>query len=138
MSALSLSLCAWLRLKRDISSIRTLPLVGVIICDTIDFFKDKISSIVNQAINRFGYQFTISNDDIELIDYQGEGYGIPYKEEIDLIRKLAKLTIFLEPIYTGKTFYGMLEEEKEGDILFLHTGGLFGLFPYREEFVKNS
>ncbi|HIE05176.1 MAG TPA: pyridoxal-phosphate dependent enzyme [bacterium (Candidatus Stahlbacteria)] len=111
-------------------------LIGVIVCDTIEFFKEKIGEIVNRASERFGYQFKVTDADIELVDYQGKGYGIPYTEEIDLIKQLAQFGIFLEPVYTGKTFYGMLQEEKEGDLLFLHTGGLFALFSYREEFLK--
>ncbi|HID31831.1 MAG TPA: D-cysteine desulfhydrase family protein [bacterium (Candidatus Stahlbacteria)] len=110
------------------------PLIGVIVCDSIEFFKKKITYIVNRAIERFGYQFSCGEDDIELVDYQGEGYGVPYPEEIETIKRLAKFGILLEPVYTGKTFYGMLQEEKKGDLLFIHTGGIFALFPYRDNF----
>ncbi|RKX71249.1 D-cysteine desulfhydrase family protein [candidate division WOR-3 bacterium] len=113
-------------------------LVGVIVCDTIEYLTGRIKDIVNRAIERFGYDFDLENDDIELIDYQGEGYGIPYPEEIEIIKRLARKGIFLEPIYTGKAFYGMVKEESHGNILFLHTGGLFGLFPYREQFQSAS
>lgn len=39
----------------------------------------------------------------------------------------------LDPVYSGKAFHGMLEEIKLGrydhekDIVFVHTGGIFGL-----------
>ena len=42
--------------------------------------------------------------------------------------------IFLDPVYTGKAFAGMLEMAHEGafsdrdNILFLHSGGAGGLF----------
>ena len=41
----------------------------------------------------------------------------------------------LDPVYTGKAYFGMLAElaknrERFGPrIVFIHTGGLFGLFP---------
>ena len=43
--------------------------------------------------------------------------------------------IFLDPVYTGKAFFGMIQELKRDPkcfgerIIFLHTGGMFGLFP---------
>ncbi|HPW41830.1 MAG TPA: D-cysteine desulfhydrase family protein, partial [Bacillota bacterium] len=44
------------------------------------------------------------------------------------------------PVYTGKAMYGLTEEIKKGkfknykNILFIHTGGLFGLFPQGDLF----
>jgi D-cysteine desulfhydrase len=41
--------------------------------------------------------------------------------------------LILDPVYSGKAFHGMLEElkngryEDESDIVFVHTGGIFGL-----------
>ena len=43
--------------------------------------------------------------------------------------------MILDPVYTGKAFYGMTQELKRnpevfGDrIVFIHTGGIFGLLP---------
>jgi len=49
-------------------------------------------------------------------------------------------TVF-DPVYTGKATYGMVHELKAGgrlrsseNILFIHTGGLFGLFPVSRSF----
>ena len=48
--------------------------------------------------------------------------------------------IILDPVYTGKAFDAMLQEIGKGrfqnmsDIVFLHTGGIFGLFPQRAQF----
>jgi D-cysteine desulfhydrase len=47
--------------------------------------------------------------------------------------------IFLDPVYTGKAFFEMVEELKRDSkcfgerIIFIHTGGIFGLFPKAEE-----
>ena len=46
----------------------------------------------------------------------------------------------LDPVYTGKAYFGMFSElEKNpeifgGRIVFIHTGGLFGLFPVADQF----
>ncbi len=46
----------------------------------------------------------------------------------------------LDPVYTGKALYGLAEEIRKGRftnkerVVFLHTGGMFGLFPQKELF----
>jgi D-cysteine desulfhydrase len=110
-------------------------IIGIIVCDTIEYFKDKIEKICKNAINKYNLEIEIDKEEIELKDdYIGEGYAIPYKEEIDLIKKLGKYGIILDPVYTGKAFYGMLNESKEfKKILFLHTGGIFSIFAYEKD-----
>ena len=56
------------------------------------------------------------------------------------IRHMASLEgLILDPVYTGKAFYGLIQEIKAGafqgasDIVFIHTGGLFGLYAQRDE-----
>ena len=52
--------------------------------------------------------------------------------------------LVLDPTYTGKAFYGLLQEIAAGrfrdkeDIVFIHTGGIFGLFPQRQQFKFNN
>ena len=74
--------------------------------------------------------------------YVGEGYGKASAEIFDTIREVAELEgILLDPVYTGKAFHGMLSEIEGGclkrfqDILFIHTGGIFGIFPHKEDMV---
>jgi D-cysteine desulfhydrase len=49
--------------------------------------------------------------------------------------------VALDPVYTGKAYFGMLAELARqprifGErIVFIHTGGLFGLFPIAEQFA---
>lgn len=111
-----------------------IDLNGVIICDTVEYFKNKINEICNNAIKRFNLKCKIDNDDINLIDgFVGKGYGIPYPEEIETIKNIAKRGIILEPVYTGKAFYGMIEElkhKKYKKVIFIHTGGIFSIFAY--------
>lgn len=45
----------------------------------------------------------------------------------------------LDPVYTGKAFHGMLRELERDRarfaerVVFLHTGGIFGLFPAADQ-----
>lgn len=61
-------------------------------------------------------------------EYLCGGYGCFNKDELDMIQKMyAGFGIALDPVYTGKAFYGMLSEIKNkrlcGNCLFVHTGG---------------
>jgi len=112
-------------------------IIGIIVCDTAKYFKDKIETICKRAIHKYNLEIEIDKEEIELKEaYIGEGYAIPYKEEIDLIKNLAKYGIILDPVYTGKAFYGMINESKEfKKILFLHTGGIFSIFAYEKDLI---
>ncbi len=71
--------------------------------------------------------------------YIGPGYAIATDEVFATIRQAASLEgIVLDPVYSGKAFHGMLEEIRKGnfaaasDIVFVHTGGVFGLMAQRD------
>ncbi|MDO4581023.1 MAG: D-cysteine desulfhydrase family protein [Bacillota bacterium] len=72
---------------------------------------------------------------IRLFDYQGAGYAIPSPAGNRAIGKMAALEgLFLDPVYTGKTFAGLLDLHEQGyfapgeSIVFLHSGGAATLF----------
>ncbi len=74
-------------------------------------------------------------------DYVGEAYGIPNEQTLTTIKHLAKTEgVFLDPVYTGKAFTGLVNDIKLGKfpkgepILFIHTGGTAGLFAYSNWF----
>jgi D-cysteine desulfhydrase len=113
-------------------------IAAVNICDDRSYFERAIGDICEQAIADYHLDVDFSRQrDIEIIDgYVGLGYALSQTEELELICEVARTEgIFLDPVYTGKAFFGMIQELKHdpkcfGDqIIFLHTGGLFGLFP---------
>lgn len=117
-----------------------MALNGVIVCDTVEHFQERIYGICVRAIRRFNFPTEMSYSDIHLIDgYVGKGYGIPYPEELKTIRNIAKLGIILDPVYTGKAFHGMLSHIKKRNyksVIFVHTGGIFSIFAYGREITK--
>lgn len=67
------------------------------------------------------------------LEWAGEAYGIPSEEGTAAIEYLARREgIFLDPVYSGKAFAGLLglvaAGELRGRILFWHTGGGPALF----------
>lgn len=115
---------------------------GVNICDTAEHFKNQIYGIVHESMQYLDINLNISKDEIHIMDgYVGRGYALSRPGELRFIHDFAKLEgIILDPVYTGKAMYGLVEEIKKGtfrncgNILFIHTGGAFGLFPQKHLF----
>ena len=111
------------------------------VCDDEDYFINKISA--DFAAWKTRYQHPASIDlPINIVEgYVGPGYGVANQEVYDTISDLAQTEgIFLDPVYTGKAFHGLVNELNKGkikatsDIVFVHTGGIFGLFPHKDKF----
>jgi D-cysteine desulfhydrase len=73
----------------------------------------------------------------------GPGYGRADPAIYALITELTRLEgIPLDPVYTGKAFHGLITDIESGhyddvdDIVFVHTGGIFGLFSHEEQLLK--
>ena len=118
-------------------------IVGINVCDTAEYFKERVSEILEEVKTYIpDTEFEISKDDMCIIDgYVGDGYAVSRTEELDFICDFAEAEgIVLDPVYTGKAMRGLYTEIKKGtfkdskNILFIHTGGLFGLFSKRDQF----
>lgn len=116
---------------------------GINVAADAEFFKNRIYDIIQESLSYINIDLSYTRDEIEIIDgYVGEGYAISKQEELSFIQKFARLEgIILDPVYTGKAMYGLVEEIKKGrlfnkdsNILFVHTGGGFGLFSKKDEF----
>ena len=115
--------------------------VGVNVCDDEAYFVAEIGKIVEDAIARWKLEVTFDRKEIELRDgYVGIGYAKSRPEELATLRDVARAEgIILDPVYTGKAFHGLKQElardrETFGKrIVFLHTGGIYGLFPKAAE-----
>ena len=80
----------------------------------------------------------ITAEDYHLVDMCGPGYAVSSPEGNEAISLMAGLEgLFLDPVYTGKAFAGLLKMADEGvfreteNVLFLHSGGAGGLFAVR-------
>jgi D-cysteine desulfhydrase len=82
--------------------------------------------------------------DINLIrEYDKAGYGVITENEKKAIKTLAETEgILLDPAYTARAFYGMMDLMKRkvtkpgSSILFLHTGGIPANFYYAKDMVS--
>ena len=115
------------------------------VCEDQTHFLKVIEGICEQAISEFQLPIDFDRDrDLHIIDgYVGRGYALSRPEELRLICEVARTEgIFLDPVYTGKAFFGMVQELKKRPgifgkrILYIHTGGIFGLFQNRGQELK--
>ncbi|ACY17751.1 D-cysteine desulfhydrase family protein [Haliangium ochraceum] len=121
-----------------------LRLSGVNVCNDRDYFVSAISAICAAFDERFGVAAGIESGDIDIVDgYVGAGYGQSRPEELAALRELARREgVVLDPVYTGKAFYGMCQElardrARFGErVIFLHTGGIFGLLAQAEALAE--
>lgn len=120
-------------------------IVSMAVCDDVEYFKNVIHDISVKALQYIPEykNAQLEKENIEVIDkYVGLGYAISRPEELEFIKKVARTeAVILDPVYTGKAMYGLYNELKENgafkkgtNILFIHTGGMFGLFPVSEQF----
>lgn len=116
-------------------------IVGFSVSDSTETFTNRTKELFQEASEYLNEKVDASEDIIIYDDYVGLGYAISRPEEIEFIRDFASTEgIILDPVYTGKCMYGFSEELKKGkfedskNILFIHTGGIFGLFPAKDLF----
>ena len=114
-------------------------LIGVNVCGDAAYFEGKIESIVRAA--RMRWPHLPAPAPIEIMDgFVGKGYALNRPEEWSLLREVAQTEgVFLDPAYTVKAMMGLRQAIRDGrftkdhKVLFLHTGGIYALFPKRAE-----
>jgi len=95
-----------------------------------------VAHLTNQIAELIESDFRVTPDELSIFyEYAGPGYNIPTTECARVIKLMAQTEgILLEPVYTGKTMAGLVNLIKkrtlteEDTVLFVHTGGLPGLF----------
>lgn len=109
---------------------------GVNVCDDEQYFLHKVAADVADWRQRFPGVPEVAVQPRVIDGYVGDGYARAGPEIFALIAELGRLEgLVLDPVYTGKAFAGMLAEIAAGrfddcrDIVFVHTGGIFGVFP---------
>ena len=120
---------------------RGIRVAGVNVCDNRDYFVRVISQICRDFEERYQLGTAIGENDIDIVDgHVGLGYAKSRPEELQSIVDLARRdALVLDPVYTGKAFHGLLRElERDREhfgqrVVFLHTGGIFGLFPAADQ-----
>ncbi len=109
-----------------------------------DEIKRKIFHLAEGCILDYKLPCSLNEKKLEIIDgYSSEGYKNITEDKLSLIKKFAQSTgILLDPAYTGKAFKAYYDnfilKNKGMKNIFLHTGGLFGVFGKREKYLSTK
>ncbi len=113
--------------------------VGVPVAHGAGQVREYVGATIAKVADRFGLMVDPPKSVYLLDGYQGLGRASIRKEELAVVVQLAREEgILLDPVYTGKAFLGFLDhltrdpKEFGSRICFIHTGGLFSLFPFRD------
>lgn len=100
-----------------------------------DPFDQITPALMRGAAELLEAELEITDADFRLRDMCGPGYAIASAEGNAAVSLMAaREGLFLDPVYTGKAFAGLLAMAEEGAfrpddrVLFLHSGGAGGLF----------
>ena len=115
--------------------------LGIAVCDDEEYFMKKVRRDILEWKQLYRLDFDLRHLKINVNDkYIGPGYAKATPDVFSTIeRAMRKEGLALDPVYTGKAFHGLLSEIREGNletenVLFIHTGGIFGLLAQREEY----
>ncbi|AYO29811.1 D-cysteine desulfhydrase family protein [Biomaibacter acetigenes] len=110
--------------------------------DPRDELIEDVLNLINDLSKILDIKTEINREIIESVTVDGYGfggYGTIVKEVIEVIMYAASREgFYLDPVYSGKAFCGMLDliDKKiipQGSkVLFIHTGGLGGIFQYEK------
>jgi D-cysteine desulfhydrase len=112
--------------------------LGFAVCNDAAYFRATIAGICADARARWPALPEVPAEQVAIDDgFVGPGYALPTPEGLALILRVAREDgILLDPVYTGKAMLGLVSRAAEQGrlpsrrVVFLHTGGAFGLFPF--------
>jgi D-cysteine desulfhydrase len=119
-----------------------IDVVGVAVCDDRAYFDRRVNEILDQAVGQWYVAHEVRGRARWRIveGHQGLGYAQTTPGEMDVLARVARREgLLLDPVYTGRAFLGLMAEARAGRLagpgatVFVHTGGLFGVFAFARE-----
>ncbi len=117
-------------------------ILGFAVCRDSNYFKKRIYDICLAFARSENANIGINPAEFDIDDrFIGPGYAKIGEVETDFIRNVARHSgIVLDPAYTSKALLGLFTRITEGrfkrksNIVFIHTGGQWGLMPLKSRF----
>ena len=103
--------------------------LAMAVCDDVAYFEQVTARLIAEA--RSLLPSASVEHGLRIIDaYKGPAYGVSTPGQLRFIGEVARASgLVLDPVYTGKALYGLaMLPDKPKTALFIHTGGLPGLF----------
>ena len=117
-----------------------LPVLGVGVSVPREEQEDKVFELACETADYIDRPGCVAREDIVAdCNYIGPGYGEPTAGMNEAVLMLARTEgLLFDPVYSGKALAGMIDYVRKGrftanqKIVFLHTGGIAGLFAYAD------
>ena len=116
---------------------------GVPVQFDAETIRASVWATVRKSAARIGADVHVERDAIHLLDgYQGDGRAGVRPEELAVVARAAREGLLLDPVYTAKAFLALEDTARRTPgllgrrVLFLHTGGGFGVFPFRAPLAR--
>src|SRR6266581_1674120 len=114
-------------------------IVSVPIAFPADHVRAYVMETIGKTVMRYGFALDVPKAIHVLDGYQGAGRAGVDDAELSLLISMAREEgVMLDPVYTAKAFGGLLDTLQRDPkalgqrVCFIHTGGIFSLFPFRE------
>src|SRR5262249_52942736 len=111
---------------------------GVPVQFDAETIRTSVWETVRKSAARIGADVHVERSAIRLLDgYQGDGRAGVRPAELAVVARAARDGLLLDPVYTAKAFLALEDTARRMPgllgrrVLFLHTGGGFGGFPFR-------
>jgi L-cysteate sulfo-lyase len=119
------------------------PILGISVDESEARLQALVGDLATRTAEHLGCPHTFEPCDVRVnARYLGGGYAIMGALEREAITLMARSEgIFLDPVYTGRAFGGLLDIIRHGgfaagqNVIFWHTGGAPALFAYAEELL---
>jgi len=118
-------------------------IVGVPVGRPAEQVREHVAHTMGAAIRRYGFSIDVPKTIHVLDGYQAAARLDAGDAELAVLVDLAREEgILLDPVYTARGFRGLVETLARDPkalgrrVCFVHTGGLFSLFPYRERLSR--
>ena len=121
-----------------------IKILGFAVSRNAIYFQKRIFDICLAVEKDLGRNLNINPEEFDIDDrFIGPGYARIGPVETDFIGNVARNSgIVLDPAYTSKALLGLFSSITEGrfrkgsNIIFIHTGGQWGLLPFRGRFTE--
>jgi D-cysteine desulfhydrase len=135
---------AGLLMAKQLAGLRA-DIVSVPIAWEASRVRDYVLDVIDRARGRYGLPVDRPREVRILDGYQGAGRAEIRREDFEVVLRLARLEgLIFDPVYTAKAFGGVLDTLKRDPkafgrrVCFVHTGGVFSVFPYRSTLGRLS
>lgn len=118
-------------------------LIGINVLKTSGDFEKIVCDLANDCSKKYKLGIKVTSRDFTILDgYSTEGYENISKEKLELLTFVSQdYGLLLDPAYTGKAFFGMVDHfiyqgNEFNKLMFIHTGGVFGIFPKMKKYLE--